>query len=144
VCMTTYTQLHKDEKRALETTGNGMFNSFDTLMQGVQSSQEDGLGFGNSFAEAQKKMLVIYQELCEKKVYKYDIDRYNECKKNLETGITLMDKVEKKFKYASTYRILKERSETCQHKLANYANAWETIRTFDVNNKNPNVMRTGG
>lgn len=145
VCMTTYAWLHADEKEALQTTGYGMFNSFKELMDGIHSSDKDREDFGINFADAQEKMLDIYTELCRQDVYKDDVTRSLECKKELDAGITQLFNAQKDFEYPSTYRILKERAESCRHKLANYAKAWETIRIFEGKNKNTaNIKRRAG
>lgn len=143
--MTTYAWLHPAEKEALQTTGNDMFNSFHQLMSGIYSSEKDGQDFGINFADAQSKMLDIYTELCRENVYKDDVTRYLECKKELDAGVRQLFNARTEFKSASTYKLLKTHAATCQHMLANYAKAWETIRIFEgKNRKSANVKRRAG
>ena len=100
--MTTYAWLHKAEKEKLETTGYGMFNSFKELMDGIHNNEKDEEDFGLNFADAQEQMLDIYTELCRKHVYKDDVTRSLQCKKELDAGVGHLFNTQNEFEYAST------------------------------------------
>lgn len=140
---TEYKYLNANEVKKLETTGYKMSSNFIDLMQCVRSTDSDTKPFGLYFADGYKAMLVIYDELCRKHVYRYDPDRYSVCRQELDDGFQLLHNVKNSFT-PFTYSRLKELAERCQRSETAYATAWSDIREFDRKNKNPNVLRRGG
>jgi hypothetical protein len=145
--MTEYKALHAKEKEKLENTGYNMKLNFNALMQSVNiiDGKDDNFRCVIWFKDAHKKMLVIYNELCgDKKKYIYDIDRYTECKKELDDAITILMNEYSAFKRESLYNQILKQAQQCQVAEIAYSDAWSDIRTFDRKNKNPNIQRSAG
>ena len=145
--MTEYKGLHAAEKEKLENTGYNMKLNFNALMQSVNiiDGEDDNFRCVIWFKDAHKKMLVIYNELCEdKKKYIYDMDRYTECKKELDDAITILRNEYSAFNRESLYNQILTQAQQCQVAEIAYSDAWKDIHTFDRKNKNPNIQRMAG
>jgi len=151
VCMTEYKGLHAKEKEKLENTGYNMKLKFNALMQSLTiiDRKDDNFQCVIWFKDAHKNMLVIYNELCgDKKKYIYDIDRYTECKNELDSAITILrneySEICSAFDNTSFYDQIFEEAQQCQVAEIAYSDAWSDIRTFDRTNENPNMKRWAG
>jgi hypothetical protein len=119
-----------------------MYLDFDALMKCVDNV-DSGFECVALFKAAQTQMMVIYNEL-KQKVYKYDKNRYQQCRKQLNDGIAKMNSEKDKFKRVTQYERLVECTERCAHSEDSYANAWDKIIDFNVNNPHPNTQRNFG
>lgn len=138
--------LHADEKKKLFSCVWSIYTSYDMLMKQLYKIPEE-VHCDTLFEDAQKAMLIIYQQICRREDYSWNIDTWLPCTQKLNTAIIrLKIEKEKLIKAGCDYDEILNWAEICQRDQKAYHDTWTVINKFtkDHGKKTAAVYRSAG
>ncbi len=138
--------LHAEEKKKLFSCVWSIYTSYDTLMKRLYRIPSE-LICDTLFKEAQEAMLIIYQQICRREEYSWNIDTLLTCTQKLNTAIIRL-KIEKEelIKAGCDYAEILKWAEICQRDQKAYNDTWTAINQFTKKNgkQTATVYRSSG